>query len=646
MTGLCLMMCYSNCSANPTTSEGAVSEEDILSITQKISSLGWGNKKLVDSILSQITPLSAASPYIEGEVHYLKATQARWEGNYEQTLTLGLRALLLFQETSHLEGQARALLHISNALDQLGRSEDALFYTKKALRIARLIISPKYEGQSLVAYGRIALALNMPDSALYYLQQAESILRSAHSPILLGYTYTYLGEALTKQGELTRGLHYFTESRRLGQQTEHPHTQHQALLGMGRIYLVQTQWDKAINSLASALEIAQEQNWFGPILETATLLSEAFLRNANPESQAKYTLLAQAYADSIPPNTTSSDPTRFEAELQTIQQLLEEQGNKRQRRIQNIGWIIGSIGLLVLILLGYRNLKLAQANHLIQSRENELTERITILEAEQRKTQLREAYVRQREVSLEALDGFRNQMYIVLTQEMRDPLAALLTLQHDMLRPDLTLKEVKEIGRDSQRAMQTLFQLLQSIVFWIRIQKNGLQPKLNLLDNLSTLDSAMRTMLPVAEGYRMKLSVTTQKDCKFSGDSELLHQIIQLLIFNAIRYNQSTDPISCGTFPGENRVVFAVTIPLKERLPSLASIWNAQTVEETPNTHEDGTAGLTLWLCLRLILLMNGNAWEEFDEDHGQTLKFAIPFSPQEAILPQDLNSNSPREDD
>ncbi|MEL6534093.1 MAG: hypothetical protein AAFQ98_01710 [Bacteroidota bacterium] len=618
-------LCLASTSRSTADQENSHSE-----IWEGIQSIGWANEIGLDSIIQYVTHLNEAEPssYTEGELYYLNATRARWQRDFEQTFSLASRAYISFREAQSMEGQARALCYISNSLYHLNHVPEALFYSQRALNAARGSGISFHIGQCLLERGRVALALEDADSATIFLEEAESILRGNQSPISMGYTFTHLGEAWWRKGELTKSLYYFTEGRRLGEAMENPLTLCHALIGLGRVYLEQMNVEKAINSLAGALDIAKAQAWHRFGRDAAQFLSEAYLQKEDVKNQERYALLAMEFADSLA--LASPNPDHFEDELKDIQELLEGLSNESKRRIQNIGWGIGCALLLVIILLGYRNLKLAQTNQQRQSKEEELQKRIEALEAEQRKTQLREAYVRQREVSLEALDGFRNQMYIVLTHEMRDPLAALLTLQHDMLRPDLTLKEVRAIGRDSQRAMQTLYQLLQSIVFWIRLQKNGLQPRFRTLDNLATLDNALRVMQPVAEGYRMKLTVATQKTCKFSGDSELIHQIIQLLIFNAIRFNQSQEPITCSTFPGESRVVFSVTIPLNKKEETLASIWNVQSVEDIPNTQGDGTAGLTLWLCLRLILLMKGSAWEEYDEDYGQTLKFAIPLSIEE----------------
>ena len=128
---------------------------------------------LISSDTWQPGPSQVANIYNElGEVH-------RTLGQKHEAQSYMARALALFQELQHLEGQVKVLNNLGIVCKDLGQKEQALAYYQQALQTCEKMETPALAGKatSLNNMGVISIDFGQRERALKYFEQALPIQR-------------------------------------------------------------------------------------------------------------------------------------------------------------------------------------------------------------------------------------------------------------------------------------------------------------------------------------------------------------------------------------------------------------------------------------------------------------------------------------
>jgi two-component system sensor histidine kinase ChiS len=243
---------------------------------------------------------------------------------------------------------------------------------------------------------------------------------------------------------------------------------------------------------------------------------------------------------------------------------------------------------------------------LLQSNRNYRAARITAenaVEQLSRKNESLEAFIR------------------TASHDLRSP------LRHIKMFSQLLANEARERLNDEdqvhiskiQAAIERMMQLLNSLLNFAKTGEEGIKPE---LFSLRSIAETVINQLPESERSRVQLGDLPD----VFGDNRLLTQVLQNLIENGLKYNQSDDPqIHVAASSSGSEMVIAVTdngIGMEAK--QLKRIFE-------PNVRGVGASdfpgsGFGLAICERIVKAHGGRIWAESEPGLGSKFQFTLPM--------------------
>ncbi|MCL7412996.1 MAG: ATP-binding protein [ANME-2 cluster archaeon] len=287
------------------------------------------------------------------------------------------------------------------------------------------------------------------------------------------------------------------------------------------------------------------------------------------------------------------------------------------------------VGMALENLLIYEALQAEVAEH--EQSEKELKKYRDSLEdlVEERSIQLQIASkeLHEANISLQELDKLKTMFLASMSHEVRTPLTSIIGFT------DIILKGMSGDITDEQRNQLTmvfnsgqhLLGLINDLLDVSKIEagKIGLNPESFLLDeDVSEVCGSLEKM---ATDKGLKFSVNVQPDVLLFHDKQRFNQILINLIGNAIKFtNKGSIDISGKQIGDDIHISVKDTgIGIREEdMPRLFKPF-AKIHMNTDQTTE-GT-GLGLYLCKKLVDMMDGEIWAESEFKKGSEFTFKIP---------------------
>jgi signal transduction histidine kinase len=316
-----------------------------------------------------------------GELDALnKAGEAyRFLGDYPRSLEMQFRALKLNQERNNIEGVALDMGYIGFTYLEIGEYRQALHYLLPA---KPMLTQPKNSVLESFVSSHIAQCynlLNMPDSALWYNQEALRLLEVSAFPPLRTLVFVRLGSMYEKSGKYAEAIEWYQKALFFSNLSgiKVNISRSQKLLATG--YFKQGRIDSAIyyarQAYANSMYSLQKPN----VLDASLLLSQIFYQKGEIDSAFHYQGIAMAMRDSIYGAAQYRKLQLLMLDEQKRQQEIVKEQTAFRNRIKIAGLII--LLCFLAILAGFQrrnnmhkqkiNLELQQKKEIL---ENALTE--------------------------------------------------------------------------------------------------------------------------------------------------------------------------------------------------------------------------------------------------------------------------------
>ncbi|MEP7253208.1 MAG: ATP-binding protein [Ginsengibacter sp.] len=329
--------------------------------------IGYGSKDETDSAVAYVEKailLSSRIRYSEGEARGFLTLSGynRVIGNYSQSLSLGFKALHIYENLKDNASLANAHGHLLATYRDAGDYENALshaFTEKKFVekwnREQRLPMKDTFSMANVLSeIGIIYQYMNVLDSAEYYTRKSMSL-----NAILKGTSWNFpvylLGIIKMNQGNYTEALKDYRTAIGLAISNGIPKDTLDIYNSMAELY-------KKVGDIDSSIYYSKAvtNKWasilFPKILLTACAdLTEAYKLKSNTDSTLKYLELSNALRDSIYSNEKQKEFQNLTFIEQLTQQEMEQEQQQLRNRITIYFLVAGALVLLVIALLLYRN---------------------------------------------------------------------------------------------------------------------------------------------------------------------------------------------------------------------------------------------------------------------------------------------------
>ncbi|MCF8241763.1 MAG: PAS domain S-box protein [Melioribacteraceae bacterium] len=230
---------------------------------------------------------------------------------------------------------------------------------------------------------------------------------------------------------------------------------------------------------------------------------------------------------------------------------------------------------------------------------------------------------------LEELNANKDKFFSIIAHDLKSPFNSLLGLLDILLEDidDLEKNEIKEFVQSINHSSRKIFNLIQNLLEWSRIQTNRFEFKPAYHKLVPIINELMELYEPIAreKGITLENQITT--DLEVYCDKNMLEVVLRNLTSNAIKYTKRGGNIWLSwEDTNANHIIINVVdngVGIeKNRIDKLFILGTNTSTQGTNN--EEGT-GLGLILCKEFIEKNDGEIWFRSDEGEGSMFSFTIP---------------------
>jgi PAS domain S-box-containing protein len=234
----------------------------------------------------------------------------------------------------------------------------------------------------------------------------------------------------------------------------------------------------------------------------------------------------------------------------------------------------------------------------------------------------------QSEIKLRELNAIKDKFFSIIAHDLRGPFNGLFGLL-DMVREDfdeIGVDEVKENLELMNEILRNLFQLLEDLLEWGRIQRN-------VFDFSPSNENICQTIKNVVDlysinaknkGINLILDLPTKLFVEF--DKKMISTVVRNLLTNAIKFTEPRGTIKITGKDEAHQIIISVEdtgVGISNN--NLHRLFNLTEYFSTKGTNNESGTGLGLILCKEFIEKHNGKMTVETELKKGSIFSFTIP---------------------
>jgi PAS domain S-box-containing protein len=234
----------------------------------------------------------------------------------------------------------------------------------------------------------------------------------------------------------------------------------------------------------------------------------------------------------------------------------------------------------------------------------------------------------QSEIKLKELNAIKDKFFSIIAHDLRGPFNGLFGLL-DMVREDfdeIGVDEVKENLELMNEILRNLFQLLEDLLEWGRIQRN-------VFDFSPANENISQTIKNVVDlysinatnkGINLILDIPANLFVEF--DKKMISTVVRNLLTNAIKFTEPRGTIKITAKDDVHRIIISVEdtgVGISNN--NLHRLFNLTEYFSTKGTNNESGTGLGLILCKEFIEKHNGKMTVETELKKGSIFSFSIP---------------------
>ncbi|MDF1498124.1 MAG: ATP-binding protein [Patescibacteria group bacterium] len=229
-------------------------------------------------------------------------------------------------------------------------------------------------------------------------------------------------------------------------------------------------------------------------------------------------------------------------------------------------------------------------------------------------------------------ERMRSDFISTVSHQLRTPLSAMKWFIEILLNEDtgkLKLKQT-EIINEIQSSNQNMINFVNQMLSVSRIENDNLAINPEIVNLNSLINKLIKELEPVAKTKNQKLKFIdlTDKSLEINIDKNLLRNIIDNLIVNALRYTPENGKIVLSIKrKGKDHLLFEVKdngigIPKKDQ----SKLFKKFSRGSNAIKYEASGTGLGLYIIKSILDLIGGKIWFRSEENKGTTFFFTLPI--------------------
>lgn len=234
------------------------------------------------------------------------------------------------------------------------------------------------------------------------------------------------------------------------------------------------------------------------------------------------------------------------------------------------------------------------------------------------------------EEELENLNRDKDKFFSIIGHDLKGPLSGFLGLT-EMLATDseaFSPKELKLLGGEMNKAGKNLFNLLEDLLDWSRLQMGRIECDPQNFSMTDIIESNISLLSVNARNKDIDLISKCDPDSAVHADLEMINTVVRNLISNSIKFTARGGSVTIAAVRSHDEIVTTVSdtgVGMSE--DQVANLFVAGRSKRTEGTEKEKGTGFGLLLCYELIVRNGGELHVESKLGEGSSFSFNLPIT-------------------
>jgi signal transduction histidine kinase len=551
--------------------------------------------------------------------YVLKGIALGYKGKWPEALECHLQCLRISEKLG-IEGlSGNEYNNISQLYANLEDYEKALYYNRRAYKIALKQNDPSHEGivGLLINLGEIFKKKGQPDSAIACNIRALIIAKKGKNRTNIGIALYNIGENYLTKKDYAQARIYFYQSLNIAQKVSDDEGVAYCHSGLALTSFYTGKYKASILYARKALEESKNSGIVELIATAYNVLYQINQKNGSYKKALYYRNLEVALNDSL--KTVEKEKT-----IRNLQSTYELEQKQRQIDLLNKNRVIGqkelesvklrrdiltagAVFLLLFAFVVFRN----------YAQKRKLSEQLALQNKD----------ISAQNLQLEELVQVKDRLFSIIGHDLRGPIHTISHMMDMIKEGDLSEEENKFWVQKISDTLTITAHLVENLLYWAKSQMDGIRAKPASFDvqtviaqNINLLKTRAAEKKVLVQAAVMNRSETVY------GDESMIDIVIRNLVENAVKFSKAGDIVTIGAEKKGSVTVITVKdngkgIPEESK----AKIFDKFSSYTTFGTASEKGSGLGLLLCKELVEKNNGTLWFESMEGIGSSFYFTIP---------------------
>ncbi len=246
--------------------------------------------------------------------------------------------------------------------------------------------------------------------------------------------------------------------------------------------------------------------------------------------------------------------------------------------------------------------------------------------------------------NLKTLNDTKDRFISIVSHDLRTPFSSILGFTDILLsEPEMATEKRQEYINFIQESSRSMLSLVNSLLDWTRLQTGRIRFEPERLNAKFVINKALQMLSGAALQKNVELISEVTQDVFVHGDEDLLLQVFNNFISNAIKFTKSGGKIVIGSEPNiqkKQMEFFIEDSGIGIREEDISKLFKVDTKFTNPGTAGERGSGLGLSLCAEIVEKHGGQVAVESTLGVGTKFTFGIPISSTQILLVDDVKTD------
>ncbi len=231
----------------------------------------------------------------------------------------------------------------------------------------------------------------------------------------------------------------------------------------------------------------------------------------------------------------------------------------------------------------------------------------------------------------------KDKFFSIVAHDVKGPFMPLLGMSEllAMTADTLLPKEVREMGLTIHQSAKNVYNLLENLLQWSRMQMGRIEYRPIKLDLFQVVEQTIELLMTNALSKGIFLQNRVMEGLFVYADENMLNVVVRNLTSNALKFTPHSGQVIVAAGIKEQRtdtqnqkfIEVAISdtgVGMKEA--DIAKLFRIEVHHSTVGTNREKGTGLGLIICKEMVEKNGGQIWVESGKGQGTTVKFTVPL--------------------